>query len=274
MCAIPCGSMGGSPVRLGRLAAAGLGLLLVAATAGCGSAGSGGAAQKGSGATGSTTGGAGITLAKGASKLCSAAPTTAALQVKMTTDAATAVDQGTVGLQYVNANGSNQDGTVAAGTVDGRQAVQPQPGTAADGSNFTYEEIYFATNGAVDPAVQNVEVCLELYDGAKGQGIHLDYSGNNADGPVGGKYDAAPEIYVTAGSKKWLTIAFSLTAINFQSGAPGLGGENYGTDFRVSFGSPLQTGIYFDRAWLVAKSVPATQSLAAAPAAAAALSIA
>lgn len=79
---------------------------------------------------------------------------------------------------------------------------------------------------------------------------------------------------MTAGSKKWLTIAFSLMAINFQNGAPGLGGENYGTDFRVSFDSPLQAGVYFDRAWLVTKNVPATQSLAAAPAPATAISIA
>ena len=216
-------------------------------------------------AAGGATSSAAATQAKGANKLCAAAPTDPKLSIQLTRDDVTAADPSNASLQAINENGSGADGPFTATTVGGRQAIEPQPGSGAQG-DFNYEELYFATGGAVDPSVKNALLCVEVYDGAKGQEINSDYSGNNADGPVNGAYDSAPEVYMTSGSKKWQVISFSFTDINFQSGAAGAGKENGGADFRITLGNPLQQGIAFDKAWLVTKNVPATQSLAHTPA--------
>ena len=115
--------------------------------------------------------------------------------------------------------------------------------------------------------MRNVALCIETYDAAAGQVIAADYSGTNTAGPLQGAYDAAPQAYLTAATKKWWTLAFIFTGINFQKGASGAGKENAQADFRVQVGPPMNGNVYFDRAWLVTQGVPAGKSLAATPSA-------
>ena len=143
--------------------------------------------------------------------------------------------------------------------MGGRTAILLRVGNS-NGKPNNWGELYFATNGVVPATVQDVALCVETYDAAADQVIAADYSGTNTAGPLQRAYNAAPQAYLTAGIKKWWTLAFTFTGINFQKGASGAGRENAQADFRVQVGPPMNGAVYFDRAWLVTQGVPAAKA--------------
>lgn len=208
---------------------------------------------------------AAVTLAPGASHLCGKPPAAGNPLFTALNSAQSGwpSPSSAGGLSPVMADAPGDDGWSTPGTAGGRQAIQVIPGQSSSGSPFTYTELYFTSAGVVPPSTANVMLCLQYLDGPAGADIGLQYSGTNTSGPVNGAYDAAPEVYATKGTNKWLVGSFTMTAIHFASGGAGAGAENYGADFRVTGGNA--TPFWVDAAWLVISHVPAAQSLAAVP---------
>ena len=205
-------------------------------------------------------------LAPKANKLCATPPTNPKLDLRLDTPGAPTVNSSAVALQAINESAQGSDGPFTLATVDNTTVAEPVAGTSSTGTPLTYGELYFSTNGAIPASVKNVEMCVEVYDAASGAGISAQFSGTNTAGPVNGAYDAAPEAYVSSGSKQWYTLSFNFSGIAFQAGGAGIGLENGSADFRISIAPPIQQGaVYFKRIWFVTQNVPTNPSLANAP---------
>ncbi len=247
--------------RPGAMAALAGALMLTVA---CGAAPAGTTGSSAS-APGGSNASASVALAPGASQLCAKPPAaTSPLYAALDSDQSTWTPPASAtGLSPVMFNQPGQDGWSSPGTQGGKKAIQVMPGQSSSGTPYSYSEIYFTSGGAVPGSTANVMLCLQYYDGTAGAQIALQYSGTNTAGPVNGAYDAAPELYVTKGTNKWLVGSFSMTAINFGSGDSGVGAENGQSDFRVT--GENATPFWVDAAWLVVANVKGTQSMAAMP---------
>ena len=205
-------------------------------------------------------------LAPGASQLCSKPPTDPSLTVRLNGMGVPQVNPSDVALQAINENASGQDGPFIPASVDNTPVVADIPGSSTSGQPFTYGELYFSANGAVPAGTQNVMLCAEVYDAQAGNGISAQFSGNNPAGPVSGAYDAAPQAYLSSGSKKFYTLSFNFSGITFAKGGAGIGKENGSADFRINIDPITQGALDFKRVWLVTTGVPTQASLAASPA--------
>ena len=206
-------------------------------------------------------------LAPKANKLCATPPSNPKLDLRLDTPGAPTVNSSDVALQAINESAQGSDGPFTLASVDNTTVVEPVAGSSSTGTPLTYGELYFSTNGAIPASVKNVEICVEVYDAAASEGISAQFSGTNPAGPVNGAYDAAPEAYVTSGTKQWYTLSFNFSGIAFQAGGAGIGLENGSADFRINIGPPIQQGaVYFKRIWLVTQNVPTNPSLAGPPA--------
>ena len=245
------------------------GLVAASLLAACGTAAP---AHKTAASSSASTGAAAKTisvapLAAKASELCAKPPTNPKLDLRLDTPGSPAVNPAEAALQAINYGAAGDDGPFTLTTVDNTTVIQPVAGIP---TGPPYGELYFWTGGAVPASVQNVEVCLEVYDAIAGQQISAQFSGTNTAAPVGGAYAAAPQAYITSGTKQWYTLSFNFSGIAFQAGASGSGKENASADFRINLQPPFNSGaVYFKRIWLVTQNVPTQASLASTPAGAA-----